>query len=54
VEVGRREYAATGVSAAYAVVEDLRDRGLEPGLALREPAEHLAALAERAARTWSR
>jgi glycerate kinase len=54
VEVGRREYAATGVSAAYAVVEDLRDRGLDPGLALREPAEHLAALAERAARTWSR
>jgi glycerate kinase len=54
VEVGRREYAATGVSAAYAVVDDLRDRGLDPDLALREPAEHLAALAERAARTWSR
>jgi glycerate kinase len=54
VEVGRREYAATGVSAAYAVVDDLRDRGLDPGLALREPAAHLAALAERAARTWSR
>jgi glycerate kinase len=54
VEVGRREYAATGVSAAYAVVDDLHDRGLDAGLALTEPAEHLAALAERAARTWSR
>jgi glycerate 2-kinase len=54
VEVGRREYAATGVSAAYAVVDDLRDRGLDPARALSDPSTHLAALAERAARTWSR
>lgn len=54
VEVGRREYAATGVSGALAVVDDLRDQGLDPELALREPAERLADLAARAARTWSR
>ncbi|MGD9955299.1 MAG: glycerate kinase [Candidatus Nanopelagicales bacterium] len=52
VEVGRREYAATGVSGAYAVVDDLRDRGVPEADALVRPAEHLAALAERAARTW--
>jgi glycerate kinase len=52
VEVGRREYAATGVSGAFAVVDDLRDRGLPESDALVRPAEHLAALAERAARTW--
>jgi glycerate 2-kinase len=54
VEVGRREYAATGVSGAYAVTDHLRDAGLDPGLALADPAEQLAALAARAARTWSR
>lgn len=54
VEVGRREYAATGVSGALAVVDHLRDQGLDPALALSEPAERLADLAERAARTWSR
>jgi glycerate kinase len=52
VEVGRREYAATGVSGAFAVVDDLRDRGLPESDALVRPAEHLAALAGRAARTW--
>jgi glycerate kinase len=54
VEVGRREYAATGVSGALAVVDDLRERGLGPELAFSRPAESLADLAERAARTWSR
>ncbi|MFN8158132.1 MAG: glycerate kinase [Candidatus Nanopelagicales bacterium] len=54
VEVGRREYAATGVSGAFSVADDLRDQGLDPALALTEPAERLADLAARAARTWSR
>lgn len=54
VEVGRREYAATGVSGAYAVTDHLRDQGLDPALALTDPAERLADLAARAARTWSR
>jgi glycerate kinase len=54
VDVGRREYLAIGVSGAYAVVDDLRDRGLDPADAFRDPATHLAALAARAARTWSR
>lgn len=54
VEVGRREYAASGVSGAYAVVDHLRDQGLDPSLALDRPADRLADLAERAARTWSR
>ena len=53
VDVGRREYAATGVSGAYAVVDDLRDQGLAPELAMAEPASRLADLAARAARTWS-
>ena len=52
VEVGRREYAATGVSGAFAVVDDLRGRGVPEADAFVRPAEHLAALAERAARTW--
>jgi glycerate kinase len=54
VEVGRREYAAMGVSGAYAVTDHLRGQGLDPRLALTEPAQRLADLAERAARTWSR
>ena len=54
VEVGKREYLAIGVSGAYAVLDDLRDRGLPAELALDDPATSLAALAERAARTWSR
>ena len=54
VDVGRREYLAIGVSGAYAVVDDLRDRGLPPEEAFTDPATHLAALAARAARTWSR
>ena len=52
VEVGRREYSATGVSGAYAVVDDLRERGISEADAFVRPAEHLAALAVRAARTW--
>lgn len=52
VEVGRREYSATGVSGAFAVVDDLRERGLPESEAFAHPAEHLASLAERAARTW--
>ncbi|MCA0328362.1 MAG: glycerate kinase [Actinobacteria bacterium] len=52
VEVGRREYAATGVSGAYAVVDHLAEQGLPPEAALDDPAARLADLAERAARTW--
>jgi glycerate kinase len=54
VDVGRREYLAVGVSGAYAVLDDLRDRGLPPQDAFTDPAGRLADLAERAARTWSR
>lgn len=58
VEIGRREYGASGVSGALAVVDDLRDRGLAPDAAvqqaLADPAVALADLAARAARTWSR
>ena len=54
VDVGKREYLAIGVSGAYAVVDDLRDRGIAADDALAHPVERLADLAERAARTWSR
>jgi len=54
VDVGKREYLAIGVSGAYAVVDDLRDRGIADADALVKPASHLADLAERVARTWSR
>jgi glycerate kinase len=54
VDVGKREYLAVGVSGAYAVLDDLRDRGLPPQDAFTDPAARLADLAERAARTWSR
>ena len=54
VEVGRREYAASGVSGCYAVVDDLLSRGLSEQAAFDRPADRLADLAERAARTWSR
>ncbi len=54
VDVGKREYLAVGVSGAYAVLDDLRDRGLPADRAFTDPAASLAALAERAARTWSR
>ena len=48
VEVGRREYAATGVSAAYAV----SDLAGGTAAAMAEPAPRLADLAARIARTW--
>jgi glycerate kinase len=54
VDVGKREFLAVGVSGAYAVLDDLRDRGLPPQDAFTDPARRLADLAERAARTWSR
>jgi len=54
VDVGRREYLAIGVSGAFAVVDDLRDRGLAPERAFDDPAASLSDLAARAARTWSR
>jgi glycerate kinase len=54
VDVGKREYLAVGVSGAYAVLDDLRDRGLPAQDAFTDPAARLADLAERAARTWSR
>jgi glycerate kinase len=50
VEVGGREMAATGVEAAYAVVDDAGS----VEAALDRPAQRLAALAARVARTWSR
>jgi glycerate kinase len=54
VDVGKREFLAIGVSGAYAVLDDLRDRGFPPERAFAEPSVCLAELAERAARTWSR
>ena len=54
VDVGKREYLAIGVSGAYAVVDDLRERGISADDALAHPGERLADLAERVARTWSR
>ncbi len=47
VEVGSRELRAAGVDGAYSVVEALGERP-----ALDRPADSLAALAERVARTW--
>jgi glycerate kinase len=52
VEVGRREYAATGVSGAYAVVDHLAEQGRPESDAVENPYARLADLAERAARTW--
>jgi glycerate kinase len=49
VTVGRREAAAAGIEATYAVADAV---GVEA--ALERPAEELAALAERVAREWSR
>ena len=49
VEVGRREIAALGVSAAYAITDEV-----DPAEALARPAEHLRTLAARVARSWSR
>jgi len=49
VAVGRREWAAAGISAAYAVAERPDQ---VPG-AMADPAGTLAARAERVARTWS-
>jgi glycerate 2-kinase len=49
VSVGRREAAAAGIEAAYAVADAV---GLEA--ALGRPAEELTALAGRVAREWSR
>lgn len=54
VEVGRREYAPTGVCASYAVVDDVVSRGGVVADALIGPGDRLADLAERTARTWSR
>jgi glycerate kinase len=48
VEVGRREIAALGVSAAYAIIDEVPATD-----ALARPAEHLRALAARVARSWS-
>ena len=49
VTVGRREVAAAGIDATYAVADAV---GVEASMAA--PAEELAALAERVAREWSR
>ena len=50
VEVGRRELASTGIDAAYAVA-DLPPGDVQEG---GSPADLLATLAARVARTWSR
>jgi glycerate 2-kinase len=50
IEVGRREMAAVGVESAYSVV----DLTGSVEAALDRPAERLAELAARVARTWSR
>lgn len=52
VEVGRREFAASGVTAAFAVVDDVRDRGLDEKVAFDDAAHQVAELAARVARTW--
>ena len=52
VEVGRREFAASGVTAAFAVVDDVRDRGLDEKVAIDDAASQVAQLAARVARTW--
>lgn len=52
VEVGRREYAASGVTAAFGVVDDVRVRGLDEQLAIDDAAAQVAELAARVARTW--
>ena len=49
VLVGAREMRALGVESAYGVVDAVGEDA-----ALASPAESLAALAERVARTWSR
>ncbi|GAC1610186.1 MAG: glycerate kinase [Mycobacteriales bacterium] len=49
VSLGRRETAAAGIDATYAVADAV---GVEASLA--RPAEELSALAERVAREWSR
>ena len=50
VALGRREFAAAGVTEAFSV----EDNAGSLQAALAHPAEALAALAERVARTWSR
>lgn len=50
VQVGRRELAAAGITAAYAVAEGVD----EIAVALADPAGTLSRRAERVARTWSR
>ena len=52
VEVDQREYAPAGISAAYAVVDELARRGRPPAEAFSDAAGALAMVAERAARTW--
>ena len=49
VLVGAREMRALGIESAYDLVELVGERA-----ALEDPAESLAVLAERTARTWSR
>ncbi|MFT4188460.1 MAG: glycerate kinase [Aeromicrobium sp.] len=49
VDVGAREARAMGVESAYGMTETAGEQA-----ALAEPERHLAALAERVARTWSR
>ncbi len=52
VEVGRREFAASGVTAAFAVVDDVRARGLDEQMAINDASAQVAELAARVARTW--
>ena len=52
VQVGRREYAASGVTAAFSVLEHLAERGIDEGQAFTDPVSSLASLASRVAQTW--
>jgi glycerate kinase len=52
VQVGRREYSASGVTAAFSVVEHLTERGIDPQRAFDDPVGSLSSLAARAAQTW--
>ena len=52
VQVGRREFAASGVTAAFSVIDYLTERGRDQQQAFDDPWGSLSALASRVAQTW--
>jgi glycerate kinase len=52
VQVGRREFAASGVTAAFSVIDHLAERAVDQQQAFVDPAGSLSALASRVAQTW--